>query len=139
MISYTLRCRHDHEFEVWFKDSAAFLSQRESGHIECPVCGDRTIEQGLSRPSISSGRQQDAARHDHARQMRAAIKKFRKEVEKTHENVGDRFAEEARRIHYGDAEKRDIYGEASIDEASSLIEEGVKVAPLPWVEDSSDN
>ena len=139
MISYTLRCANDHEFEGWFKDSAGFQAQRDLGDIECPICGDRTIEQGLSRPNISSGKTQVAARHDAARQMRAALKEFRSEVEKTHENVGENFAEEARKIHYGDAEARDIYGEASMEEANNLVEEGVKIAPLPWIEDSSDN
>lgn len=139
MISFTLRCAKDHEFEGWFKDSASFQAQRKNQDIECPVCGDRSIEQGLSRPNISSGKQQVAAQHDAARQMRAALKEFRRTVESTHENVGSRFAEEARKIHYGDAEKRDIFGEATTEEASSLVEEGVNVAPLPWIEDTSDN
>ncbi|MEM6498445.1 MAG: DUF1178 family protein [Pseudomonadota bacterium] len=139
MISYNLRCAKDHEFEGWFKDSSAFQAQQDAGDIECPLCGDRHIEQALSRPNIATGRQRDAAKQDAAIQMRQALKDFRRKVESTHEDVGTRFAEEARKIHYGEVEERGIYGKATAEEATGLLEEGVAVAPIPWVEDKQDN
>lgn len=139
MIAYTLRCAKDHEFEAWFRNSDAFEEQRKKKKVDCPVCGDRRIERALSRPNISTGKMQAAARDEAARKTRALLREFRRHVETTHENVGDRFAEEARKIHYGETEARDIYGEATGDEAKELIEEGIAVAPLPWIEEAKDN
>lgn len=139
MIAYTLRCAKNHEFEGWFKNSDAYDDQRKTRKIECPVCGDRKIDRAPSRPNISTGKTQSAAREEAARKTRALLREFRRHVESTHENVGDRFAEEARKIHYGETDTRDIYGKASADEARDLIEEGVAVAPLPWIEEAEDN
>jgi hypothetical protein len=139
MIAYTLRCAKEHEFEGWFRNSDAFDEQRRKKKIECPVCGDRKIDRALSRPNISTGKTQSAARDEAARKTRALLREFRRHVESTHENVGGRFAEEARKIHYGETEARDIYGEATGDEAKELIEEGIAVAPLPWIEEAKDN
>lgn len=139
MISYNLRCAKDHEFEGWFKDSAAFAAQRDAEEIDCPICGDRRIEQALSVPNISSGKTQSRAVAEKATQMRAALREVRRHVEKTHDNVGENFAEEARKIHYGETESRAIYGDASPTEAKELVEEGVPIAPLPWIEEAKDN
>jgi hypothetical protein len=139
MISYNLRCAKDHEFEGWFKDSAGFAEQRDAGDIECPVCGDRSIEQALSRPNISSGKTQSRAVAEKASEMKAALRRFRRHVEQTHDHVGENFAEEARKIHYGETEARPIYGDATADQAKDLVEEGVPIAPLPWIEEAKDN
>ena len=139
MITFTLLCDKDHEFEGWFKDSAAFEEQRQAGQIECPVCGSHAVQQGLSRPNISSGKMQTSARTEQALRMRESLKALRREIEGTHENVGEKFAEEARKIHYGEKEARGIYGQTSGDEAKELLEEGIAVTPIPWIEDTPEN
>lgn len=139
MISFNLRCAKDHEFEGWFKDSASFDTQIAQKKIDCPVCGSRKVEKALSRPNISSGRTQGAAQAEAARKMRDTLREFRRKVESTHEHVGERFAEEARKIHYGETEARGIYGEATGEEAQSLADEGIAVAQIPWIEEVKDN
>lgn len=139
MISFNLRCENDHEFEGWFKDSTSFEKQRDRKLIECTICGSHEVEQALSRPNISSGKMQGAAQAEAAQKMRDTLREFRKQVESTHENVGDRFAEEARKIHYGETEARGIYGETTGEEAKELIDEGVPVSPIPWIEEAKEN
>lgn len=139
MIRYTLRCAKDHEFEGWFKDSGTFETQRDKKKIDCPVCGSRKVERTLSAPNISSSRQQGAAEAERARNLHQALAELRRKVESTHEHVGPRFAEEARKIHYGETEPRGIYGEASGEEARDLLDEGIAVAPLPWIEEAKKN
>lgn len=139
MISFNIRCSKDHEFEGWFRDSATFDSERKKRRITCPICGDAKVEKALSAPNISTGEKRDAARSEQAREMRTALREFRRNVEQNAENVGDRFAEEARKIHYGETEKRGIYGEASMDEAKELADEGVPFTPIPWIEEAKDN
>ena len=139
MIHYTLHCAGYHEFEGWFKDSDAFEEQRHKKKIDCPVCGSRKIDRVPSVPNIASSRWQDAVQAKRARTLRQALHDLRRQVESTHENVGLRFAEEARKIHYGETEARGIYGEASSEEARDLLDEGIAVTPLPWIEESKEN
>lgn len=139
MISFNLRCTKDHEFEGWFKDSAGFEEQIAKKKIECPICGNRKVEKALSRPNISSSRSQTAAQAEASSKMREVLREFRRTIETTHEHVGDRFAEEARKIHYGESEARGIYGEATGEEAKSLADEGIAVAQIPWIEEAKDN
>lgn len=142
MISFNLKCEHDHEFEGWFKDSAAFEKQQELGLLECAICGSHKVSKALSAPNISTSRSQEKSQQEVQQKMfmqaRDALVKMRKEVESTHENVGDNFAEEARKIHYGEVEKRDIYGNATAEEVQDLTEEGVEVAALPWLDDKTN-
>lgn len=135
MISLTLSCKDDHEFEAWFKNTAEYERQRKRRLVECPVCGDRKISKTLSAPNISTSKTQSLA----ATEFRNKLRQLKDHVESTHEHVGDRFAEEARKIHYGEREARDIYGQATGEEARELAEEGVPFAPLPWVEEAKDN
>ncbi|HAE02272.1 MAG TPA: DUF1178 domain-containing protein [Rhodospirillaceae bacterium] len=139
MICFTLRCQKDHEFEGWFKDSAAFESQNAAKDIECPACGSHKIEKALSRPNISSGKTQSSAQAEVMRKTRETLREFRQKIESTHENVGTRFAEEARKIHYGETEQRGIYGETTGEEAQELAEEGVPIAAIPWIEEAKEN
>ena len=139
MISFNLRCKNDHEFEGWFKNSDAFDDQNTKRQIACPTCGSKKIERALSAPNVSTARQQQAVTAEQAKKFRTALRDLRKHVESTHENVGRDFAEEARKIHYGEREQRDIFGEATMEEAQDLAEEGVPVAPLPWIEEKADN
>ncbi len=136
MIKYWLKCGGEHRFEAWFANSAAFDKQAEAGEIPCPVCGRGDIVKAPMAPRIGKGKAADAAM---ARQMALAaathrkLHEMRQTVEQNCDYVGDRFAEEARRIHYGETEKHDIYGEATSDEAAALKDEGVAFSQIPWV------
>ena len=128
MIVYNLRCRNSHEFEGWFKDSAAYEAQSKTGKLTCPVCDSRKVEKAIMAPAVAGAKKQTP---DEAKQMCQFMTGLRKYVQENADYVGPNFAEEARKIHYGETEHRHIYGEASIEEAKELVEEGVDVAPLP--------
>jgi hypothetical protein len=146
MIRYALLCEKDHEFDGWFPSSDDFDAQVAAGDVLCPHCGSPNVRKALMAPSIgkSIGKaaSKDAAAStlaDMAQKMSMMMLALKKHVEENCDYVGDKFAEEARRIHYGETEHRDIYGEATPDEARELIEEGVEVAPLPVVPRRSAN
>lgn len=132
MISFNLLCAREHEFEGWFAGSAAFEEQRARKLIECPVCGSRAVSKTVSAPNIASSRRRQDARKAETKKALQVMAKLKAHVRSTHENVGDRFPEEARKIHYGEAQERGIYGKASKDEVGALLEEGIAIAPLPW-------
>lgn len=150
MIVFNLQCHKGHGFESWFKDGAAFERQSKRGLVECPACGSTKVTKGLSAPRLAGTKKsrkspavpvqvpaQAAMGSDpavaKAVELHKELAKLRAHVEKNFEHVGDRFAEEARKIHYGETEHRDIYGEASNEDAEALAEEGVQVARIPWV------
>jgi hypothetical protein len=130
VIVYNLRCRNSHEFEGWFRNSDDFDSQSASGIIFCPVCDTRKVEKAIMAPAVS-GTKKDAAGGEDLTKMRQFMTGLRKYVQQNADYVGPNFAEEARKIHYGETEHRHIYGEASLEEAKELLDEGVDVAPLP--------
>lgn len=134
MIKYELKCRKDHVFEAWFYDSATYDKQAAGGKIVCPVCNSRKITKAPMAPRIGKSKGEVAAAE--AKEMAVAMKALRElrdHVEKNADYVGDQFAEEARKIHYGETDKRNIYGEATKEEAKELTEEGIDVAMIPWV------
>lgn len=134
-MRYNLICAKEHEFEAWFPSSAAYDEQRKKGQVRCPDCGTRRVEKALMAPNVSTARKRKSAVNEEmAKKARKALVKLRKEVEKNSEHVGAAFATEARKIHYGDAEDRSIYGEATVEEAKELVEEGIEVSAIPWVE-----
>ena len=142
MIVYDLICGNEHEFESWFQDSAAYDRLRKARKIACPVCGDARISKALMAPAVTGaskkGETKKAISADAARQMgqyMAAIRDLRQQVEKNCDYVGENFSEEARKIHYGEAEKRNIYGEASDSDAEALSEEGIEFQRIPWTPD----
>ena len=139
MITFNLRCSNNHEFEGWFKDSASFDAQVLESQVECPACGDRSIAKALSAPNISTSRKQAKAEAEVVAVARQMVRQMRETVESNCDNVGEKFAEEARKIHYGEVEARGIYGKATADEAAELVEEGVEFAPLPWLDDDKAN
>ena len=134
-----LHCAHQHEFEGWFASEDDFQSQLARGLVECPMCGDTAITKMLSAPRLNLGSGKEpapvASRQDVAspgnRAMQAAWMKMAREIMANTEDVGERFAEEARRMHYGEAGERSIRGQASREETEALLEEGVPVLPLP--------
>ena len=139
MIRYDLECAQGHEFDGWFSNSASFDKQAEAGVVECPVCGSCDVHKALMAPGIpaKSNSKSDAqpvmqnAAGTPAAELTEMIRKLRTHVEENSEYVGPRFAEEARKIHYEETEARGIYGEASLEDARELTEEGIDVQPLP--------
>ena len=114
MILYRLRCSKGHEFESWFKDSKTYERQEKKSLIGCAVCGEARVSRAPMAPRLGKG-------------------STKVEVEKNCEHVGDKFAEEARKIHYGESDKRGIYGETSDEEAEALADEGIEFGRLPWI------
>jgi hypothetical protein len=154
MIHYHLRCAGGHEFDGWFKDSAGFDRLAAAGLVECTHCGSTQVERALMAPAVVKGRKEIApakppeappgppvpapdgprmAAGPMPAQVLAMLQRLRAEVERNCDYVGRDFAEEARKIHHGEAESRGIYGEASDTEAEALAEEGIEIARLPWV------
>ena len=141
MILYQLHCSNGHEFEAWFRDSATFDVQAEQGDIDCPHCGDRSVFKSIMAPNISTSRSKTLApaegevaetrAHEVAEKILEAVTAIRSHVEDNCDNVGADFAEEAKRIHYGEAEQRGIVGTATEAEVSDLDEEGVEFYRLP--------
>jgi hypothetical protein len=153
MIRYNLRCERGHAFESWFQSSAAYETQEKRKLVNCPSCGSAKVERAIMAPQIVSKKGRSDPAPEAApmpvastevtapastslmmaqeRELRAKLKELRDHIVKNADNVGERFPNEARKMHYGDIEHRPIYGEASPEEARSLIDEGVEVSPLP--------
>jgi predicted amidohydrolase len=159
MIRYTLSCERGHEFESWFANSEAYDKQAKRKLVTCPVCNSAKVEKAIMAPSLTSS----LARTDIAepspppaaspatpvkapvammsppeRELRQKLKELRDHVTKNATNVGAKFPEEARKIHYGETEHRSIYGEASPEEAKALHEEGIEFHPLPMLPDDQN-
>ena len=156
MILYRLRCSKGHEFESWFKDSKSYERQERKSLIGCAVCGDAKVARAPMAPRLGKGstardieapaaapatpptttpeqQQMAAMARQMPKELREALLKVRAEVEKNCEHVGDKFAEEARKIHYGESDKRGIYGQTSDEEAEALADEGIEFGRLPWI------
>ena len=135
MISFSLVCSNAHEFEGWFSSSDDFSSQKDRGLVECPVCGDQSVEKALMAPSVSTSRGKEqsvpVAMNAEQKKMMEQIQDLSRKMREGAENVGDKFAEEARKIHFGETEARGIYGKATSVEAKDLAEDGVEFIPLP--------
>ena len=131
MILFTLRCAHGHEFEGWFRDGDGFEAQQKAGEIACPECGQTAVEKALMAPRLARSR--EASPPVTPAQFRAALLEMRRQVESHFDYVGERFAEEARRIHYGEIDPHGIYGEASEEESRELTDEGISFGRIPWV------
>ena len=156
MIHYNLRCDRGHAFESWFQSSSAYEQQEKRKLVNCPICGSAKVERDIMAPRIVSKKSRERAAEPAPvpaaapasstevtspastplmmapeRELRAKLRELRDHIVKNADNVGERFPNEARKMHYGDIEHRPIYGEASPDEARALIDEGVEVSPLP--------
>lgn len=131
MIVYNLRCKNSHEFEGWFKDSSTFDAHAAAGKLVCPSCNSKKVEKAIMAPAVAGTKKADVTAPEELRKMRQFMTGLRKYVQDNAEYVGPRFADEARKIHYGETEERQIYGESTVKEAVELVEEGIDVAPLP--------
>jgi hypothetical protein len=159
MIHYHLRCERGHAFESWFQSSSAYEQQEKRRLVNCPICGSAKVERDIMAPRIASKKGREHAEPApvaaaapasttevaapastplmmaQERELRAKLRELRDHIVKNADNVGERFPNEARKMHYCDIEHRPIYGEASPDEARALIDEGVEVSPLPVLPD----
>jgi hypothetical protein len=157
MIRYSLICEKKHDFDIWFKNSADYDRQAKRGLVTCPACGSGNVEKALMAPALGRGSRKGisasvaevapapdtpaenktpvAMVSPQEREFRAKLKELRDHLTKNADNVGAKFPEEARKIHYGEAEHRSIYGEASPQEAKELLDEGVDLHPLPVLPD----
>jgi hypothetical protein len=160
MIRYALACSKGHTFESWFQNSAAYDKQAKRGLVECPVCGNTKVEKSLMAPTLAGTKKRGrpsapatmpapsaetavpaeapspvAMISPEEREFRSKLKELRDHLTKNADNVGRKFSDEARKMHYGEIEHRSIYGEASPEEAKALHEEGVEFHPLPVLPD----
>ena len=133
MIVYDVKCAKSHVFEGWFRDSTAFDEQAAAGEVVCPVCGESEVSKAPMAPAIGRVREGECATPYTQPEVMSKLREIRDAVEKNSEHVGSAFPEEARKIHYGETEARNIHGDATLDEAKALKEEGVPVAMIPWL------
>jgi hypothetical protein len=137
VITYNLACGKGHEFEGWFKDSAAYDEQEAQGVLACPYCGDAQVRKAIMAPAVKTsvtkakGKTEITPATPDPKVVRQFMAGYRKFIEENADYVGPRFPEEARKIHYGETEERHIYGESTVAEARELIEEGIAIAPVP--------
>jgi hypothetical protein len=136
VICFSLICADGHEFDGWFRNNADFERQAQRGLIDCAVCGSNKVSKALMAPAIAKGKKEGRepmalSPGDDIRQTMLRLRKLVDTLKENAEYVGERFAEEARRIHFEEVEPRGIYGEATPEEARSLIEDGIDVMPLP--------
>jgi hypothetical protein len=133
MIKYALMCANAHPFEGWFASSADYDDQAVRKLVECPVCGIGEVRKQIMAPAVAGTKKRELSVPDPKMRamMMEAVGKVRRHVEENFDYVGDAFAKEARAIHDGTSEDRGIYGEASPKEVKALVEDGIKVAPLP--------
>ena len=158
MIHYALICKQGHDFESWFQNSTAFDKQAKRGLVTCPRCGSAKVEKAIMAPRLSSSKKHKAPAETplsvpaaappektpvamispQGKEIRTKLKELREHLTKNADNVGQKFPEEARKMHYGDIEHRSIYGEASPKDAKDLAEEGIEFHPLPILPDEQN-
>ncbi|TDQ61486.1 hypothetical protein ATL17_2583 [Maritalea mobilis] len=141
MIQYSLICENDHKFEAWFKNANAYDAQAQQGVLECPLCGTSEVNKALMAPAVGkkANQREDvpqktmalSAGHPEQQEVREALRRLRSKVESEAEYVGTRFAEEARKMAEEPEQRRGIYGEATAEEVTSLIEDDIDFMPLP--------
>src|SRR3954469_8195763 len=158
MIRYALICAKNHEFESWFQNSAAYDKQRKRKLVECPVCGEVKVEKAIMAPRLAGAKKRStpslplpiadvpAAPAEEAKapvamispqeqEFRTKLKELREHLTKNSDYVGQKFPDEARKMHYGEQEHRSIYGEASLQDAKEMHDEGIEFHPLPVLPD----
>jgi len=135
MIKYNLKCKCSRNFESWFSTSHEFERLKLKKLLNCPFCNSTSVEKSIMSPNLSNKSNKTSK---NAKQIRQQLIKFRNFVEKNCKNVGDRFAEEARSIHYDKKSSKGIYGKATPEETAELENEGIEVSTIPWI-DKSEN
>jgi len=151
MIKYALVCEQKHTFDSWFASSAAYDKQAKRGLVSCPTCGSSKVEKAIMAPRLSGTRKRKSTKEAPAsapapvamltpqeQELRSKLKELREHIIKNADNVGKKFPEEARKMHYGEIEHRSIYGEASLEAAKEMSEEGIELHPLPVLPDEKN-
>lgn len=133
MILFDLKCRNNHTFEAWFRDDATFKAQNRAGEITCPVCGERKIAKAPMAPHVARSKGGEDRVSKISARTKVALGALRQHIEENCDFVGEKFPEEARKIHYGEVAERNIYGEATDEEADGLTEEGIRLHRIPWL------
>jgi hypothetical protein len=134
VIRFSLVCEREHAFEAWFRSNDDFETQQKRGFVDCPTCGSHKVQKALMAPAVSTGRKREKmalAMGEAQKEAMAQLKALSRKMRENADYVGDKFAEEARKIHFGEADPRGIYGEATPEEARSLAEDGVEFMPIP--------
>ncbi|HWV22376.1 MAG TPA: DUF1178 family protein [Devosia sp.] len=134
MIQYALQCSKGHRYDAWFKSAAAYDEQRARGIVTCAICGENHVEKAPMAPAVARTDHERvplSSAHPQAQKFREMLREYRNRVTSEADYVGNRFAEEARKIHFEEAEARGIYGEATRDEVAALLDDGVDFLPLP--------
>ncbi len=135
-MHYSLVCDNDHKFDAWFRNAEAYDEQSSRGIVTCPICNSPKVGKGLMAPVVSRAKSEKMSvsiGHPQQHQLREALRALRNKVTTEADYVGDKFADEARKIHFGEIDPRGIYGEATREEVASLIEDGVDFMPLPSI------
>lgn len=136
MIQYTLRCDQGHQTESWFQSAAAYDALEKAGHLSCGICGSTSVSKALMAPRVQATAAEKPATtpmlKDPSGEVEKALAALRQKVESTSDYVGEKFADEARAMHLGEKPERSIYGEARLDQAKALIDDGVPLVPLPF-------
>lgn len=141
MIRFSLVCEGEHDFEAWFRSGDDYDAQRRRGLVQCPACGSAKVEKALMAPAVSTGRRREKIALAMGAAQKQAMAQIKVLADKMRENadfVGDKFAGEARKIHFGETEPRGIYGQATPEEAKGLVEDGVEFMPIPVVPDDQN-
>lgn len=145
MIVFDLKCGQDHVFEVWFADSEAYESQSAAGEVTCPMCGDSKVAKAPMAPNVGRANSEKSApvpapapksdppSPEQVAQTYHMLRAVQSMVESNFDHVGNQFPEEARKIHHGETEKRNIYGDATKEEVEALEDEGIEVGQIPWL------
>ena len=133
MIKYNLTCKCSEMFESWFSGSLEFDSLYKKKLIKCIYCGSSSIRKSVMAPNLSSKSNKISKKTKLERSVRKQLLNFRKYIEKNCKNVGENFSREARNIHYDKKTSQGIYGKATLEETSDLIEEGIEVVTIPWI------
>jgi len=138
VIRYRLRCSAAHEFEAWFPSSQSYDAQADAGRVSCPECGSAEVEKAIMAPNVASGVSRREPVAAMPAEMREALREIREAVIARAEDVGTRFPEEARRIHYSEDNTRAIRGTASRDEVRELLDEGIEVVAIPHLPEDAN-
>lgn len=141
MIRFSLCCDREHDFDGWFRDNADFDKQKKCGLVTCPVCNSAKVEKALMAPSVQTARKREKVAlgmNAEQKQLMGKLKELTDKVKQNADYVGDKFPEEARKIHFGETDPRGIYGEASPTEVKELLDDGVGIMPLPNIPDDTN-
>lgn len=140
MITYSLACANQHKFDAWFRSAEAYEEQHAQGIVTCPVCGSLKVEKALMAPALRmiSDKISVSTGHPMQSEIREFLRAMRKKVTSEADYVGDKFAEEARKIHFKESDPRGIYGEATRDEVAELLDDGVDFLPLPQLPEEAN-